>query len=676
MSVSALLTPAYPLDWAQLGLSDIPAALDKGLSDSRAAIAQVEELPLDQASYASVITALDRATEGLDFAWGIANHLSGVTDCAEIREIMEKYTPLITELYASVSLSPRIWARVKTVAESSEPLDALQKRYLGKTVIGFKKAGADLPDDKKDELLEIKKKLGALADKFSNTCLDAVAAYEKIITNPDELKGIPETHLAVAAESAKKAGKSGWRFTLQRPSLEAVLTYADSAELRREIWEAYNNICAEGKFDTLPIIRELLENREKLAHLIGYKNFVEYATTERMVKGVQAINTLLDGLFEKTRPVAERDFAELGAFKRDFLGDTTPLRPWDTAYVGEKLQQYKLNFSTEQTRPYFRFEDVRQSLFDLAKTLFNVSVTKVEGHRAWHDEVEYYEMHDDSTGRLIGGFYTDFFPRDSKRAGAWMDALLTGKPTPDGTLSPHIGLICGNFLPPSADKPSLLSHYEVTTIYHEFGHLLHHMLSTVPIPGLCGTNVPWDFVETPSQLLENYCYDRDYLKKLTHHYQTGESLPDDIIAKIKDSQRFLKGLHDNRQLSFGHMDIFIHSVEVEKIADDIEGAVIRENARFDYPYTPPVAIRPTLRNFGHLFGGGYGAGYYSYKNAEVLEADLWSKFEELGIVNPETGARYRDCILSKGNSAEPIELFKAFMGRDVSTQAYFQRLGL
>jgi oligopeptidase A len=684
MSKSAFLQPVYPLPCDQLKLDDLPEALELGLQLARAKLAKVEALPLSAVSYETLLLPMEYLSEELDHAWGLANMLAGVDDSPQLRQIIDKYLPTITEFYTSVGLSPALWQRVKQLEASpqSAALPPLQRRSLELTVKSFRLSGADLPDAQKAEYTSLQQELSTLCEAYSKATLDALNSYEKILPPGSEktcLSGLPPTALEIAAASAKAASKEGYRFTLHAPSVGAIMTYASDASLREELWHALTQIGRQPPHQTAPLIAKILRLRERKAELLGFKNFAELITQNRMLKSPEAIASFTADLTRRVRGQALKEFEERRQLKAQLQGtpaSNTPFEPWDASYYSEKLQQSQLELDSESLRPYFEFNSVLHSLFDLAGQLFGVSFRKVEGHAAWHPSVAYYEIYDRATERLIGGFYTDFFPRPSKRSGAWMSEILCGRAQASGHLSPHIGFIGGNFTPPTDTLPSLLTHDEVLTLYHEFGHLLHLLMTEVPIPSLAGTRVFYDFVEVPSQLLENYCYSAEYLPRIAKHYKTGEALPAAIIERLRQSQRFLACLQCLRQLQFGALDILLHTTPTSQSLVDIEGYLRSQLTDYELPTStrPPMPIY----NFGHLFADttGYAAGYYSYKWSEILEADLWKRFEEVGILSAEIGQAYRRKLLSRGNAAHPQELFESLMGRTPSPAAYLERLGV
>lgn len=679
MSNPFLDTLCYPLDWNALTPDKLPAALDEGLALSAGRLSALENLPLDEThlTYKTLMEGLGRMTEELDQTWGLAHHLSMVLDSPVIRKVIEDYTPKVSGFYASIGVSGELWERIKYFSKSREArkLQKLQKRHLELTVRGFKRSGADLNPEGKKEFVKIEEELSQVCEKFSKTILDSQNAFEKYFPLGCEetlLKGLPASALEMANTDAKAKGKEGYRFTLAEPSHAAIATYADDAGLRKEFFEARGQVGRQAPYNTEPFIRRILELRQKRSRLLGFKTYADYATQTRMLNNPGKIQRFLKELAKKVRPLALRDFSQIESLKRE-LGGLDGLEPWDNAYYREKLLQRTLAFDNEKLRPYFEFNAVRESLFALSQKLLGIKFRKLEGLSSWEKGVEYFEVIDEKTGRLMGGFYTDFFPRESKRSGAWHNGLRQCRPDKNGKLMPSIAVIVGNFNPPTEKKPALLSHYEVTTFYHEFGHLLHDMLTEVPIPSLAGTAVALDFVELPSQLMENFCYDANYLPMLGRHYQTREMLPAEIIDKLRAYKKFMLALFINRQLSFGALDMGLHVRG--NVPADIQEAAEELQIPFRLPYhtQPPASA---VWSFGHLWSGEdhYAAGYYSYQWCNVLEADIWQKFEKEGILSPKVGQDYREAILARGNSDAPERLFKDFMGREPKIEAYLKRI--
>ena len=473
----------------------------------------------------------------------------------------------------------------------------------------------------------------------------------------------------LARDSAAAKGVDGWRFTLQQPSYIAVMTYLDDAAVREAFYRAYNARAAAVNADLIPGILDL---RRRKAQLVGYADFADFATADRMASNGASAAGFVDGLRARTLAAFERENAELLEFRRSREGSAAGMEPWDIAYWAEKMRAALYEFDEEDLRPYFSLDTVLDGLFTLCARLFGIRIVAADGAPVWHETVRHYRI-EDAGGETLAHFHADWFPRETKRGGAWMDSFITGGPAPGGFV-PHAGFVCGNLTPPLADRPSLLTHREVETIFHEFGHLLHHCLSRVEIRSLAGTNVAWDFVELPSQIMENWCWDRASLDLFARHYQTGASVPDELFARMSRARTFRAANAQMRQLGFANLDLTLHR------AFDAGQSIVDQANRLLAPFAPAPLPEgyAMVCSFTHLFADpvGYGAGYYSYKWAEVLDADAFTRFHREGLFNPETGRAFRESILEKGNSREPAELFRAFMGRDPDPGALLVRLGL
>lgn len=668
MSKNPLLT--YPLDWRLLTPAQLPQLIDEGLKLAKGRLKKLETLALKDVSYTTVIDAMDVMSRELDLAWGVTHHLSQVADTPAIRQVMKKYMPIVSGFYASIGVNENLWARVKLAAKKTHGLTDLQKRHLMWTVKGFQRSGADLPPAAKRRYVKIVKELSKLNDEFGEKVLDGENAFTKHFAAGAEngaLKGLPPSALAMGQTAAKAKGKKGYLFTLQRPSLSAILTYADDARLRKEFVLANQAVGYEKPYNTLPIIKKILTLRQEKARLLGYKDFPAFVTEFRMLNSAQKVEKFLTQLTRASVAQARADVRKIATLKRE-LGDKTPLEPWDTGYYGEKLKKKTLDLQTEELRPYFEFTRVRQSLFDLVQRLYGIRFRRVKSHEAWHPDVEYFEIWDNKTKRMRGAFYTDFFSRADKRSGAWQNGLVGWSPLIPG--SREVAVVCGDFTPPTTTKPSLMSHYEATVLFHEFGHLMHNMLSDVEIPALGGTNVAWDFVELPSTLMENYCYDPKFLRQMARHYQTGKPLPAQKVESLRKLKHYMFATTASWIVSHAMIDLKVH--QLKQVPANLDAFVEKVWSKYRMPTHTPSRSR--FRKFGHIFDGGYAVGYYSYLWSEVMEADVWEYFEKHGILNPKVGERFRRTILSKGDSKPAIELFRDMMGRAPKMAAYLKRL--
>lgn len=624
-------------------------------------------------NYANVLLGLDEMTEPLDFAMAVVRHLESVATTPELRAAYNAVQGPVSMFYSSIALDPDLWQAVKEVSQSpeAESLAPVHRRFLKKTVSGFKRAGADLSAEDKKKLQALDVALAEATTKFAEHVLDATNAFELLITEEEKLAGLPASARMAARESAKSKGKDGWRLTLQAPSLVAALTYLDDRAIRQQLWEASNRRGTSDPYDNRGLLQEILRLRREKANLLGYRDFADLVLEERMAQTGAQAQTFVDDLRRKTEPFFERENQSLAELGREQGYER--MEPWDIGYLAEKQRRALYDFDEEELRPYFPLDRVVEGMFAIFSGVLGIRVIEEPGIPAWDAAVKYYRVEDASTGNVLGNFYADWFPRENKRGGAWMDSLVTGNPE-EGR--PHVGLICGNLTPPVEDKPSLLTHREVETIFHEFGHLLHHTLSLVPVRSLSGTSVPWDFVELPSQIMENWCMEREALDLFARHYQTGEPIPEELFQKMKRARTFRSANAQMRQLGFGAVDLKLH-----REYDPARDGDVMAYARGILAEFSPAALPQDygmIASFTHLFASpvAYGAGYYSYKWAEVLDADAFTRFRAEGVFNPGTGGDYRRTILERGNSEEPSELYRQFMGRDPDANALLERSGL
>ncbi len=688
MADNPFLSPDFLIKWSAHTADQIEPAIKQALADGQAAIDTIAGLPLDQLTYANTFRALEGATESLNFAWSKVTHLQSVADSPEIRAAHNAVLADVSSFYARIPLNAELWTRLKTVAESAEGKSqiGIRRRFVDETVADFVEAGADLPTDQKKRLEEIQSELAKVTQKYSENVLDATNGWDVVITDESRLAGIPEHARATARKSAESKGKGdaqnpAWRFTLHMPSLEPVMVYAEDEELRREMWQASTAVGSAGEHDNRPLVPQILALREEEAKLLGKAHFADQVLGRRMAKSGANALAFLNDLQGKAQSAFERECGELEQFKAEQTGGpSTKMKAWEVGYWAEKQRRALHDFDDEILRPYLPMNRVIEGLFELAKRVFGLSITEQPAGsvEVWHEEVKFYEIRDEDD-RHVGSFYADWHPRESKRGGAWMGYLKTGGPQPDGSRVPHLGYIMGNMTPPSADNPALLTHREVETIFHEFGHLLHHLLGEVEIKSLNGVNVAWDFVELPSQIMENWCWERESLDLFARHHETGDPIPEDIFAKMIAARNFRSANAMIRQIQFGKMDLLMHTQTPEFVdagAEGLEAKIVESVKETFIPTEPPA--RPIVYRFGHLFGDptGYAAGYYSYKWAEVLEADAFGRFKDEGLFNRATGADFVRHILSKGNSGDPAELFRAFRGRDPDANALLKRSGL
>ncbi|HEY2012775.1 MAG TPA: M3 family metallopeptidase [Bryobacteraceae bacterium] len=628
-------------------------------------------------TFDNTMRALDVLTEPLDYAIGVVRHLESVATYPELRAAFNAVQPAVSAFYSGIPLHAGLWKSIKAFAATNEGanLAGEHRRFLHKTVDTFRRHGADLDPAGKKRLEEIDVELTQITTKFSENVLDSTNAYELVITNEADLAGLPPTARESARASAARKGREGWRFTLQGPDYVAVMTYLDNPGIRRDVYSAYSVRAASGERDNRPILPRILELRREKARLLGFPDFADLVLEDRMAHSGARALSFLEDLKTKTEPRFQQENRDLFEFRRTVEGPgAPPLEPWDVAYYAEKQRAALYDFDEEELRPYFPLERVAAGMFDLVNRLYGIRVTEEPDVPVWDPQVRYYNVFDEG-GAFLGGFYADWYPRENKRGGAWMDALVTGGPASDG-FHPHLGLICGNLTPPIADRPALLTHREVETIFHEFGHLLHHLLSRVEIRSLAGTNVAWDFVELPSQIMENWCWERQSLDLFARHWQTGAVIPEDLFQKMKRARTFRAANAQMRQLGFGFVDLLLH-VRYSPSADGDPVTYTRQVLQ-DFSPAPLPPTHAMIAAFTHLFGSpvGYGAGYYSYKWAEVLDADAFTRFRDQGIFSRDVGSEFRANILSRGDSEDPAELYRRFMGREPDPQALLIRSGL
>ncbi|ULH16317.1 M3 family metallopeptidase [Deinococcus sp. KNUC1210] len=647
-------------------------AVDTLIDQARAdleALAQSDDQP-------GFLKRLDRLTERLDTAVTVVHHLEGVVSSDEWRAARRVIQPKVSAFYTDLGMHAGLYAALKRFAASdaAAALGTVEARFLKLSLDDFRRSGADLPSEEQARLKALNIELGEITSRYSSNSMDGVGAFELYVP-AERLAGVPERIQQATARDAATHGQPGMhRLTLHAPTYIPILTYGEDRTLREELYRAFNAVgTGEGR-DNTALLPDILRLRQEKAELLGYANYADYLLEDRMAKSGAGALAFERDLEKRTRPAFVRENAELESYYRQQVGQDAPaLAPWDTSYWAEKQRLATYDFDDEALRPYFAIDSVLSGLFDIASRLFGIVVAPAEAP-GWHPEVRFYTIQDE-TGTHLASFYTDWFPRDSKRGGAWHNKLKTGGPQPDGSFRPHLGLMAGNLTPPSADTPALLSHDEVETVFHEFGHLLHSSLSRVPLRSLSGTSVAWDFVELPSHFMENWTWNREALNLFGRHYQTGEPVPDELYQKMLRARNFRAANAAMRQYSFATVDLALHTEYTPESGDPLSYS--REMMA---PFLPVPALPDDARitNFGHLFSSpvGYAAGYYSYKWAEVLEADAFSRFEKEGIFNRQTGQAFVNSVLSRGNSAAPDALFEEFMGRAPDPDALLRRSGL
>ncbi|BDS07247.1 oligopeptidase A [Oceaniferula spumae] len=680
-------TDEYHIPWSQLTADKVEGDIAAALETAETNLEAIRQLDDSAVTYENTFAALEVASLDLDRAWGRLNHLDSVANNDQQRAALNAALPKVTAFYSSIPLDAAIWSKLKAFSESAEAdaVDATRKRYIEETCASFIQSGADLPDEKKSRVAEIQSRLSEITQKFGENVLDSTNAWELIIEDEATLAGLPESAKAAAAEDAKSKDAEGkWRFTLQYPSMGPVMQFADNDQLRKSVWEASCTVGYEGDFDNTRLIMEIIQLRQEKAELLGFKNFADLTLERRMARNGETALKFTEDLHDRIVERFHEETLELQKWKAaQDGGEAGPMQPWEVSYWAEKRRKADYDFDDEELRPYFPLTKVMDGMFGIVSKLFNVRIeeraTTTDGGdiETWHPEVKFYDLFDNATDELLGSFYADWHPRESKRGGAWMNYFETGLPAEGGNpREPHLGLMCGNMTKPIGDKPALMTHYEVETIFHEFGHLLHHLLGNVTVKALSGTNVAWDFVELPSQIMENFCWDRQSLDLFARHYETDEPIPAALFDKMIAARNYMSASVFMRQLALGKLDLELHT-QVEKYQgrdlDEVDREILAD-------YKAKLATEsPTMaRRFSHLFSSptGYAAGYYSYKWAEVLDADAFTRFQKEGILNQKTGQAFREAVLSKGNSVPADVLYRNFMGRDPDQTALLERAGL
>jgi len=670
-----LIQLGFEIPFDRIEAAHVVPAVDELLASSRAAVDAIVAQG-EPRTYANTLGALEDATEPLERAMTIVGHLESVATTDALREAYNASVPKVSAFWSELAMNDGLYRAVRLFSETDEAaaLGATEKRFLRKTIDDFRRHGAELDPDDKAKLQAIEVELTQLTTEFAQHVLDETNAFELVLTDESKLAGLPESAKHAAAENAKAKGVEGWRFTLQAPSLIPLLTYLDDAGIRAQIWQAYNSRATSGERDNRPVIARVLELRRAKAKLLGYRDFSDLVTEDRMAKEGAKAQAFLEDLRDKTQTAFERENDELVAFRRKLEGGgALAIQPWDSAYYAEKQRQAKYDFDEEELRPYFPLDRVLDGLFATAQALYEVKIVKRDAV-TWDPAVQAYAI-EGADGATIAAFYVDLFPRENKRGGAWMNSLISVAYREDAPL-PNLGLFCANVNPPVGDKPALLTHREVETLFHEFGHLLHHCFSRVRVRSLAGTNVAWDFVELPSQIMENWCWERSGLDLFAAHHETGERIPDALYQKMVRARTYRAANAQMRQLGFATTDLALHR-DYDAERDGEVMAYARANLQ-QYSPAPLPDDYAMLAGFTHIFGHsvGYAAGYYSYKWAEVLDADAFTRFKKEGITNPAVGRAFREAILSKGNSEDPAKLYQDFMGREPKLEPLLERTGL
>lgn len=653
-------------------LKDYKPAIIEGIALTKKEIDTIiknQETP----TFKNTIEALEFSGQTLDRITSIFFNLNSAETSDEMQKIAQEVSPLLTELSNDITLNAELFERIKKVYDQKDNLNLSieQNTLLDKKYKSFTRNGALLAEDKKTRLREIDTELAKLKLIFGENALAETNNYELHITNPENLKGLPEDTIETAQALAKSKNKEGWLFTLNIPSYLPFVTYAENRELRKELTIAYGKKCFQKNENNNEAIAIKIANlRHERANLLGYKTHAHFVLEERMAQNPEKVKSFLNDLLTKAKPAAEREFAQLMAFAKKMDG-IDQLEKWDGAYYSEKLKQELFNLDDEKLKPYFELEKVQAGAFEIANRLFGLTFTEVFDIDKYHDEVHTFEVTDEK-GDLVAVFYSDYFPREGKRNGAWMTSFKHQYIQNGVNERPHVSIVC-NFTKPTPTKPSLLTFQEVTTLFHEFGHALHGMLANTTYPSLSGTSVYWDFVELPSQVMENWCYEPEALALFAKHYETGEVIPQEYVNKIKESASFLEGMATLRQLSFGLLDMDFHGQNPSEIKSVKE---FEKQSMANTMLYPDVAENCMSVSFSHIFQGGYSSGYYSYKWAEVLDADAFAYFQENGIFNKEVADKFKNYVLSQGGTDHPMTLYKKFRGQEPKPEALLKRAGL
>ena len=661
--------------FSQIKPEHVLPAIKETLNNCRKTIETVLEQH-SEFTWDNLIQPIDEMDEKFSRAWSPVSHLNSVKNSPELREAYEACLPLLSEYSTWVGQHKPLYQAYKQLKDSKhyENLSKAQKKVIDNALRDFELSGIGLSEEKQKRYGEIVAKLSELSSQYSNNVLDATMGWSKLITNVEDLAGMPESALAAAKEQAKAKDQEGWLLTLDIPSYLPIMTYCDNRDLRFELYQAYNTRASDqgpnaGKWDNTEIIKQILSLRAELAQLLGFTTYADKSLATKMAETTTQVTEFLTDLASKAKPQGEKELADLKRYAYEYFG-ASDIKPWDIAYYSEKQKQHLYTINDEELRPYFPEQRVVNGLFAVVQRIFGITAKQRHDVEVWAPEVKFYDLYD-ATGELKGSFYLDLYAREHKRGGAWMDDCIGRMRFADGHIQKPVAYLTCNFNRPIGDKPALFTHNEVTTLFHEFGHGLHHMLTDIVVSSVAGINgVPWDAVELPSQFLENWCWQPEALEFISGHYQTGEPLPQQMLEKMLDAKNFQAALFILRQLEFGLFDFKLHSDKTPDILETLKQ--VRQQ----------VAVVPTVdwgrfpHAFSHIFAGGYAAGYYSYLWAEVLSADAFSRFEEEGIFNENTGNAFLDNILSQGGSDEPMTLFKNFRGREPQLEALLRHYGI
>ncbi|KAE9629517.1 oligopeptidase A [Aeromonas veronii] len=674
-----LLTMDSLPPFSQIKPEQVQPAVIQAIADCKQKISDVLA-QRDPHTWDSLIAPLEEVNDRLSRIWSPVSHLNSVLNSEALREAHDACLPLLSEFQTYVGQHEGLYQAYLALSQSDDfpLLSGAQRKEIQNTLRDFRLSGIGLPAEAQQRYGEIQARLSELASRFSNNVLDATQGWHKLVVDEAELAGLPDSVRAAARQMAELKGKEGWLFTLDIPSYLPVMMYADNRELRAEMYEAFTTRASDqgpnaGKWDNSAIMSELLTLRRELAQLLGFANYAELSLATKMADKTEQVVSFLTDLAAKSLPQGKAELEEIRAFAAEQHGQSE-LAAWDLAYYAEKLKQHKFSISDEQLRPYFPASKVVKGLFEVVKRVFGMKVRERLGIDTWHPDVRFYDIFD-ADDELRGSFYLDLYAREHKQGGAWMDVCLGRRYRQDGSLQKPVAYLTCNFNGPVDGKPALFTHNEVVTLFHEFGHGIHHMLTCIDVAGVAGINgVAWDAVELPSQFLENWCWESEALAFISGHYETGEPLPADLLEKMLTARNFQAAMQMLRQLEFALFDFRLHQ-EFDP-ANPAQLSALLDEVRSQVAVMTPPAFNRFQHSFSHIFAGGYAAGYYSYKWAEVLSADAFSRFEEEGIFNPATGQSFLQNILEKGGSKEPMELFRAFRGREPKVDALLRHSGI
>lgn len=672
-SVNPLLNASGLIDYASVRPEHVAPAVETLSKNLEETLARVTA-PETPATWEAVAEPLEKATLAFTRGWGVVGHLQSVVDTPALRDAYNAALPAVTQLFIDLSQNEALFAKYKAMKASDgfASLPPVRRRIIERELRDFRLSGAELPEAERARVKVVGERLSMLSQKFSENLLDATNAWELVVTDETRLAGIPEDARALFAANAKSTGKEGWRITLHFPSYLPVMQYADDRSLRETLYRAFSTRASEfdgGKYDNTPLISEILRLRREEAALLGFADYAESSLATKMADTPAEVIAFLRDLASRAKPFAEKDMAALRAFAADEL-DIADMQPWDQAYASEKLRQARYSYSDQEVKQYLTEPTVFSGLFKLAETLYGIRIRPATAS-VWHSDVKYFEVCRDD--EVIASFYADLYAREGKRSGAWMDADRT-RCVMDGVLQTPVAYLVCNFAQGVNGRPATLTHDDVTTLFHEFGHCLHHLLTDqteVAVSGISG--VEWDAVELPSQFMENFAWEWDVVKGLAKHVETGESIPESLFEKMLAAKNFQSGIACVRQVEFALFDMLLHT-SFNPDTDDVQDLL--QDVRREVAVSFPPDYNRFPQSFSHIFAGGYAAGYYSYKWAEVLSADAFSAFEETGVLNPETGARFRREILGRGSSRDAMENFIAFRGRRPEIDALLRHSGM